>query len=152
MKDQDTELTAFCGLYCGDCLRYKSKAADLGLELLTELKNINFENYVKVKKSSVKELEHYYEMIRAIEAINRLNCNTPCRLGGDGCNKPCKITKCVSSKNLNGCWECSEFEECNKFDFLKPFHGDGPQKNLKKIKKYGLSNWSPHREKMYTWM
>ena len=70
MNDQDNVLTAYCGLYCGDCIRYKSKAADLALELLNELKGINFANYVKVKRSSVKEFECYNEMIKAIEAIN----------------------------------------------------------------------------------
>lgn len=152
MNDQDKVLTAYCGLYCGDCIRYKSKAADLALELLNELKEINFENYVKVKRSSVKEFECYDEMIKAIEAINNLKCNTPCRLEGDGFVKPCEILKCVLSKNLKGCWECSEFEECDKFTFLKPFHGDGPQKNLKKIIKYGLDKWAAHREKCYPWL
>jgi hypothetical protein len=152
MNDKDKVLTAYCGLYCGDCIRYKSKAADLALELLNELKRVNFENYAKVKRNSVKEFERYGEMIKTIEAINNLKCNTPCRLGGDGCAKPCEIIKCVTSKNLKGCWECSEFEECDKFEFLKPFSGNGPQKNLKKIKKYGLDNWSIHREKFYPWL
>ena len=152
MNDQDTALTAFCGLYCGDCLRYKSKAADLGFELLNELKKISFENYVKVKQSSVKDLGHYDQMVRTIEAIISLQCNTPCRLGGDGCNKPCKIIKCVSSKNLNGCWECSEFEGCKKLDFLDPFHGDTPLKNLRKIKELGINNWATKREKCYPWL
>jgi hypothetical protein len=152
MNDQDKVLTAYCGLYCGDCIRYKSKAADLSLELLNELKRVHFENYAKAKRSSVKELEGYAEMIKTIETISNLKCNTLCRLGGEGCVNPCQIKKCVTSKNLKGCWECNEFEECDKFEFLKPFHGDGPRKNLKKIKKYGLDNWSIHREKFYSWL
>jgi hypothetical protein len=152
MNDQDKVLTAYCGLYCGDCIRYKSKAADLALEFLNELKRVNFENYAKVKRNSVKEFECYDEMIKGMEAINNLKCNTPCRLGGDGCSKPCEIRKCVPSKNLKGCWECTEFEECDKFEFLKPVHGDGPKKNLKKIKKYGLDHWAIHREKIYWWL
>jgi hypothetical protein len=152
MNDQDEFLTGYCGLYCGDCIRYKSKAADLALELLNELKRVDFANYAKVKRSSVKEFERYDEMIKAVEAIKYLKCNTPCRLGGDGCAKPCEIRKCAPSKNLKGCWECSEFEKCGKLEFLKPVHGNGPQKNLKKIKKYGLENWAIHREKIYPWL
>jgi len=151
MNDQDQVLTGYCGLYCGDCIRYRSKAADLAFELLNELKRVHFENYVKVKQSSVKEFERYDEMIKSVETINNLKCDTPCRLGGDGCAKPCEIRKCVPSKKLQGCWECSEFEECDKFEFLKPMHGNGLQKNLKKIKKYGLDNWAIHREKIYPW-
>jgi hypothetical protein len=152
MGDRDKTLTAYCGLFCGDCIRYKSKAADLALDLLNELKRVHFDNYATVKRSSVKAFEHFGEMTKAMEAINHLKCDTPCRLGGDGCDKPCEIIKCVHLKGLDGCWKCGEFEKCDKLDFLKPFHGNGPQKNLKKIKKYGLDNWATHREKIYPWL
>ncbi len=152
MDSPDKTLTAYCGLYCGDCIRYKSKAADLAHELLNELKRIEFEKYAKVKRASVQAFERYGEMIKVVKAINTLKCDIPCRLGGDGCDKPCEIIKCVHLKDLAGCWECDECEGCDKLEFLKPFHGDGPQKNLKKIKKYGLDNWAIHREKIYPWL
>ncbi|MCP4756873.1 MAG: DUF3795 domain-containing protein [Proteobacteria bacterium] len=70
----------------------------------------------------------------------------------DGCGElPCEIKKCVESKAIEGCWKCSEFESCNKMDFLKPFCGEAPVKNLRKIKTYGLNNWVTHREKQYPW-
>ena len=152
MNGQNKVLTGYCGLFCGDCIRYRSKAADLALELLNELRRVHFEKYAKVKRNSVEEFERYDEMIKAMEVINDLKCNIPCRLGGDGCAKPCEIRKCVPSKRLQGCWECGEFEECNKFEFLKPVHGNGPKENLKIIKKYGLENWAIHREKIYPWL
>ena len=41
-------------------------------------------------------------------------------------------------KNIEGCWECNEFETCKKLDFLKPSHGDAHIENLRKIKKQGI--------------
>ena len=38
MSKQEVELTGYCGLYCGDCIRYRSRAADLAEELLDELR------------------------------------------------------------------------------------------------------------------
>jgi hypothetical protein len=37
MSKQEIELTAYCGLYCGDCIRYRSKAIDLAEDLAYEL-------------------------------------------------------------------------------------------------------------------
>jgi len=33
MDTKDKELTAYCGLYCGDCIRYNSKASTLAYDL-----------------------------------------------------------------------------------------------------------------------
>ena len=151
MANQPNELTAYCGLYCGDCVRYKSRAADLARDLADELQRVRFDKYAEVKDSSVGELEYYSECLQVLDAITRLKCNASCRTGGDGCSQPCKIKRCVESKNLEGCWQCDEFERCEKFDFLKRYHGDAPQKNLRKIKRYGLGEWVQHREGFFPW-
>ncbi|MBN1804191.1 MAG: DUF3795 domain-containing protein, partial [Sedimentisphaerales bacterium] len=52
-------------------------------------------------------------------------------------NPSCKIRLCCKKKNVTGCWECTEFESCNKLDFLKPIHQDEHLTNLRKIKKQG---------------
>lgn len=151
MKQQDKELTAYCGLFCGDCIRYMSKASDLALQLLNELKKVKYENYVKVKQKDVKELGNYEIMVSALEAICKLNCDLPCRFGSGGCTQGCEIVKCVKLKGIEGCWACKELETCNNFEFLKPFHGNAPQNNIRKIKKYGLDKWAVHREAIYSW-
>lgn len=152
MERQDQELTAYCGLFCGDCIRYKSRTSDLALQLLNELKKVKFEDYAKVKQGYVKELENYKAMISVLEAICRLKCDTPCRSGSGGCAQPCEIAKCVNLKGIEGCWECKGLEACDNFEFLRPFHGNAPQNNIRKIKKYGLDKWAVHRENMYTWL
>ncbi len=46
MKEKD--LTAYCGLHCGDCIRYRSRASELADELLKEIEKTKFTEYAKV--------------------------------------------------------------------------------------------------------
>jgi len=151
-KNTEAELTAYCGLYCGDCLRYRSKVTQLARDLTSELQAVRFDKYAEVKSAAVKGLEHYDEYLQVLHTISELGCDTPCRAGGDGCSKPCEIKRCVELKNLEGCWECDELEGCGKFEFLKLLHGNVPKENLRKIRKYGLDKWAKHRGKFYSWL
>ena len=148
----DRDLTGYCGLYCGDCIRYMSRASELANDLLKELEKTQFSEYSRVKRSHIQDFEHYEEMVSLLAHIVHLRCETPCRLGGDGCLSPCPIIKCVKGKSFEGCWECQAYETCEKFDFLKPFSDDIPLRNLYKIKKYGLEAWAKHRGKFYGWL
>ena len=93
MKEKD--LTAYCGLYCGDCLRYKSKASDLATHLFSELESQRFSDYAKVKRNYIKEFGDYGLLLSLLQAISELKCETPCRLGGDGCGGSCEIIQCI---------------------------------------------------------
>jgi hypothetical protein len=152
MDIDEKSLTAYCGLYCGDCIRYRSRASDLAKELADELEMIKFNEYAKVKSSSVHALKGYEQFLSTLEGIFSIKCNTPCRLGGDGCAEPCEIIECVLSNNLDGCWEYDNLQECDRFDFLKDFHGNAPLENCRKIKKQGIHHWSDHRSKCYPWL
>jgi len=157
MSKKDIELTAYCGLYCGDCIRYKSEASDLSMELLKELRNIEFGKYADIKSSSekqfdaVEQFKHYKECYEVLEAIAALQCNTPCRVSGGCPTFACAILECCRKRGFRGCWECDKFEICEKFESLKSIHGDSPQQNLKKIKEFGLDSWAKHRSKPYMW-
>ena len=151
MNRRESKLTGYCGLYCGDCIRYRSRAADLAGELLRELEETGFEEYALVKGRSSKELAHYGETIKALEAIAGLQCNKPCRVGGGCPTFSCGILECCRERGFKGCWECDEFEGCDKFDFLKPYHGDTPLRNLEKIREFGEDKWVEHRGKFYVW-
>ena len=150
MKEKD--LTAYCGLYCGDCVRYKSKASDLADELLNEIERLHLSEYANVKQTHKKEFSYFSTLISSLKALSEIKCGIPCRLGGDGCGGSCEIARCIETTSFEGCWECNEFEKCNKFDFLKSFHGEAPVNNLRKIKKHGLDNWAKYREKCYPWL
>lgn len=145
-------LTGYCGLYCGDCIRYNCRASDLADKLLNEIDNHHFREYANVKRAHTKEFENFDTLLASLKAISGINCVTPCGAGGDGCGGSCKIIKCVKEMNLNGCWECNDFEGCEKLCFLKPFHGDSIISNLKKIKIYGITNWAEHRDNCYPWL
>jgi hypothetical protein len=150
MKEKD--LTAYCGLYCGDCVRYQSRSSDLAKQLLNELGGQKFSEYAKLKSTHKKELENYDVMVSELKVISEFKCELLCQLGGDGCEGPCEIIKCVKDKDFDGCWQCDSFEKCEKIDFLKPFHENAPVNNLRKIKELGIDYWSKHREKCYPWL
>jgi len=61
MNNREADLTAYCGLYCGDCIRYNSKASKLAYDLKEELQRVKFDKYAEVKSLSVKEFKHYKE-------------------------------------------------------------------------------------------
>ena len=119
---------------------------------MSELQAIKFDKYAAVKSATVKELEHYNECLEVLDAVVKLGCDTPCKAGGEGCLLPCEVKSCVESKHIDGCWECDMFETCDKFEFLRPVHGDTPRGNLRKIKEHGLSRWAEHRGKYYAWL
>jgi hypothetical protein len=148
----EINLTAYCGLYCGDCIRYKSKVSLIAKELLDELDDKHYAEYAKIKQLQNQYFEHYESMIKTLTAITSIYCEIPCRKGSGGCNGTCAIMGCVKTKSINGCWECEEFEQCNKLEFLKPFHGETPKRNLRKIKELGLESWSKQRDKCYPWL
>jgi hypothetical protein len=148
----DQELTAYCGLYCGDCIRYQSKASDLAKDLLSEFEERQYSAYAKIKRTQMPEFEYYESMIEVLRAVSQLKCELSCRLGGDGCRGSCHIVKCVKEKSLEGCWECAEHETCKKLDFLIPFHGNTPLSNLGKIREFGIGAWAKHRGKFYPWL
>jgi len=152
MSQNKRDLTAFCGLYCGDCVRYKSKASDLANELLDEIGKLHLSQYANVKQTHKKEFKNFDIMISSLKALSKIKCDLACRLGGDGCGGSCEIIKCVKNKEINGCWECNNFEKCEKLNFLQPFHGDSPINNLRKLKKHGIPNWAEYRDKCYPWL
>ena len=156
--DNDYELTAYCGLYCGDCFRYHCRVSELSGNLLSELGDMHFEKYAEYKSGSAKqfdpvpEFEHYTEFCKVLEAIVALQCNSPCRTG-NGCPAfSCDILECCRSRGFDGCWECEEFESCLRFEKLEACHGDGPRRNLRIIRELGLDNWADNRCKPYVWM
>ena len=146
------KLTAYCGLYCGDCIRYKCKASDLSESLLDEIKKNHILEYAEVKKNHIKDFEQFEILPTLLKAISKIKCEIPCRAGGNGCGSSCAIITCVKTKNIDGCWECDDFETCSKFKFLIPFHGSSMIKNLKLIKKHGVTEWIRFREKCYPWL
>lgn len=136
---ESTDLIAYCGIYCGDCFNHKGRIADLARDLRKELKEAKFDRHSQGLSKFFKEFGNYEQCYEVLGAMVRLHCKRTCRGGGGP--PSCKIRSCCQRKNIQGCWECGEFETCEKLDFLKPFHEDAHLKNLRRIKKQGIDGF-----------
>lgn len=137
MAGNNEDKIAYCGLYCGDCFGYKGKIPDLAKDLRKELRQEKFDRVVE--GIPFKEFKHYKECYEVLGALVRLRCKNACRGGGG--NPFCTVRQCCQRKAILGCWECGEFETCAKLDFLKTNHGDAHIKNLRKLKKKGVTDF-----------
>jgi len=139
--EQNENLVTYCGLYCGDCFGYKGKIADLARDLRKELRQAKFDRQAELMSNDpfFATLKHYGQCYEVLGALVKFRCKRACRGGG---GPPfCKMRKCCQKKGIEGCWQCEEFETCEKLDFLKPFHGEAHLKNLRMINKAGVDNF-----------
>lgn len=140
-NEENKDLIAYCGLYCGGCPIYKGKIADLARDLRKELREVKFDKTAEALSeiSFFKIFNNYQQCYEVLGAMVKLRCRKVCKDGG---GPPfCKIRKCCQKKGIDGCWECEEFETCEKLDFLKPGHGDAHIKNIRKIRKEGTEEF-----------
>jgi hypothetical protein len=138
---ENIKLIAYCGLYCGDCYQYKGEIADLARDLRKKLRQEKFAARAE-KMSTVSyfsAFKDYPQCYELLGQIVKLRCKRACRDGGG--IPVCKIRDCCRVKNIDGCWQCDEFETCNKLDFLKPYHEDAYLKNLRILQKSGVDNF-----------
>jgi len=138
MSGSEKDLIAYCGLYCGDCFGYQGKIADLARDLRKELRQAKFAKTAEFLStdSFFEVFKDYRQCYDVLGAMVRFRCRKACRGGG---GPPfCKMRKCCQKKGIDGCWQCDEFETCEKLDFLEPSHGDAHLKNLRKIRKQGV--------------
>ena len=137
--DEDKDLIACCGLYCGDCLNYKGEIADLARDLRKKLREAKFDKVSQGLAKYFKEFKNYEQCYEVLGAMIRLRCKKACHAGSG--NPQCKVRICCLKKNIAGCWECDEFETCNKLEFLKPIHEDANLKNLRKVRTQGVDSF-----------
>jgi len=120
-------------------------------QLKKELEDIEFDKYAEIDSPFGAQFKKYTEFRKILDALSKTQCDKTCRVGGDCSGDACKIMECCLSKRYEGCWECSELDECEKFDFLQPRCGDMPKDNIRKIRKHGIKNWIELRDKFYIW-
>lgn len=140
--------TAYCGLYCLDCIPNNKKLFKTLEELESLLEDTEFSKYAELKSESNKTFNNYPKFLEVLQEMKKLECTTLCTEGG--CKEECKIRKCVKKKNFEGCWECEEFKNCELLDYLKGIHSI--EQNLEMIKEYGIDNWVGKRGKHYNWL
>jgi len=122
--EQGDKLVAFCGLCCLDCHGHSGKVADLARDLRKELRASKYDKFAhfisnKGFGAAFKDYDQCYEVLGAMV---KFRCRKGCRDGG---GPPfCKIRNCCQKKTIEGCWQCDQFEACNKLDFLKGIHDE----------------------------
>lgn len=146
---KDKDFTAYCGLYCGDCIPSNQKLFDFAGNLAEELDERQFDNYAELRSRKNAIFKEYGIFRKVLSALIDLRCPKSCINGGG--NPNCEIRKCVREKQFKGCWECSEFEGCDLLEPLSIAHGRTPRHNLRLIKEYGVESWAEKRGKHYIW-
>jgi hypothetical protein len=133
-----TDMISYCGLYCRDCHGFQQKIPNLARDLRKELRQSKYKIFADflAQQNFGKAFKNYDRCYETLGAMVRFRCHKGCRLGG---GPPfCKIRKCCQKREITGCWECIDFETCEKLDFLRPVHGDGHIKNLRLLKRKGV--------------
>jgi hypothetical protein len=140
-KVEDTNLIAYCGLYCGDCHGFTGEIPDLARDLRKALREYRYDLFADFisQYSFGKDYKDYETCYKVLGAMVKFRCKRGCRNGGG--SPFCKIRKCVLKKDLEGCWVCIDFETCKELKFLEPVHGDAHIKNLRTIKKKGKKDF-----------
>lgn len=137
MPEDHARLTAYCGLYCGDCAFGKGTIPDLARDLRKELRDARFDKIAEVVP--FKEFKDYRQCYEVLGALVKMRCKG-CRTGSR--SKFCNIAKCTIKKGYEGCWDCEEFSGCGKLEFLESVHGEAHLKNLRKISRVGVDEWA----------
>lgn len=128
---------AYCGLYCGECPNHTGVIADLARDLRKELRTYRWDKTAELLSDYpfFKDYENYDDCYKVLGAMVKMRCSRTCREGG--ANPSCKIRICAKKKELDGCWECPDFETCEKLEFLSVNHGVAHLKNLRILRKKG---------------
>ena len=139
--DDASQLVGYCGIYCGDCFFHKGTVADLARDLRKELRAVRFDKTAESisRVPMFKAFEKYPECYDVLGNMVKMRCNKACK--GGGSNPGCKVRLCCKKNGLEGCWECDDFETCQKLDFLKGGHGDAILKNLRNIRTKGMDEF-----------
>ena len=121
-------LTAYCGLDCGMCFGYTKTVSEAAKQLRRTMRA----EKIKQVWPSMPFLGDYDAFKKDLDALAGLRCKG-CRDGGG--NPFCKIRKCSQKLNYEGCWECNDFEACDKLTFLEAGHKDEHLRNLRKLRR-----------------
>jgi hypothetical protein len=129
--DKETELVAYCGIYCRLCDYFSGRIRDSGRDMLEVTKK---HSELRLFADASKAFD-YENFMRGLEWFSTeiSPCVGSCRGGGGW--KNCPIRKCCIEKELKLCSECVSFP-C---ETLKKY----PKRveELNDIKKMGIENW-----------
>ncbi|MDT8902941.1 DUF3795 domain-containing protein [Anaeroselena agilis] len=175
----DRKLVCPCGLTCCDCLFYKPEIYEAAFNLRELIKKHGLDTFLSicsnknvwkvmgahldVDESQVgDEIGRHFDafeqmpaFMSVLDGIIKLQCKSTCQEAG-GCsfggNKhECGALKCIRAKGYDGCWQCSESEQCEKLTFLKSSYGFVIEENLTTIRERGAAAVEPRGNQYYGW-
>ena len=142
------DLVAYCGLYCDDCMARKGTVADLAIELKKELKSAGFERFAEAVSEvpTLSALKKYPDFAAVLDVLTKSRCEKTCKEGG---GHKCEVRTCCAEKEIEGCWVCGEFVDCEKLVFLEGVHGIAHIRNLRRLKRKGVSEFVKGKHDWY---
>jgi len=151
-----SQLTAYCGLYCKDCIPSKTELYALTARFQQLLEELQFVKYAELKAGQTywseanSAFNHYAEFLDALKAIRGLECTSLCRESGGWKGGRCAVRNCAIEKGIYGCWECVEYKTCQHLEPLLKFHPNLAF-HLELIRSEGIDKWVPKRLGHYPW-
>ncbi|MEW6554436.1 MAG: DUF3795 domain-containing protein [Actinomycetota bacterium] len=141
--------TAYCGLYCGDCIPSQARLFELLQELRGIAAELHLDDYAALIARRDEAFRDYAAFEKMLALLSGLRCPAPCRGGG---GKPtCAIRECALDKDFAGCWECPDRRGCALLEPLRAFHGGSIDGNLDAVAEHGVEGWADRRGKHYPW-
>ncbi len=134
---KEEKLIAYCGTYCGDCFGHNCRISDLARILKKELDQVKFEKTAKElsELKFFKVLEDYPQCNEILGILVKLQCKKACKGGGG--SPYCDVRNCCQKNELEGCWQCKTFEDCQHLQVLNERDGGAHLKNLKTLAEMG---------------
>ena len=135
--DDKRKLLAYCGLYCGDCAGYSQDIAKAAEQLKEQLEKYKF--HLTVKAMFSEQFKNYDEFKKNLNFLTQMKCPAVCTQRDD---TKCNVWHCCRDKGFAGCYECDEFENCDKIkNALGNIFFDACIANLRQIKEMGVDAW-----------
>jgi len=129
--EKESELIAYCGIYCRLCDYFTGRIRDSAKDLLGIVKK---HSELKLFADTAKAFD-FENFVKGLEWVSKefSPCVGGCRGGGGW--RDCPIRKCCIERGVRFCYECNDFpcENLKKF----PKRVD----ELNEIKKMGLESW-----------
>jgi hypothetical protein len=152
MTEDDTNMIAYCGLYCEECPSYTGIIPDLARDLRKALRTYRYDKIsgalAEMGYPMFDVYKNYQAAYDVMGALVKMRCGKGCKGGGG--NPFCKIRKCAQKQEYSGCWDCDGFKNCSKLDELLPTHGDAHRKNVRIIKRKGVDGFLKGKKNWYT--
>jgi hypothetical protein len=148
----EKELLAYCGLYCGDCLGYSGAIADAAQNFIKVLEKYQFGRTAECVFPD--ELADYDRFCGMLGFMSGLRCPGICRKGArDQGPSGCEVKDCCKTQGFFACYECSDFETCDKLGSLhKGLHTASCVRNMKAIREMGLEDWLVSGRRFCYWI